>query len=60
MGGPGSGAPRRLECVNGHDLTDEANVALAKRGERWERQCILCRRDRSRAWWRKNRAVARG
>jgi hypothetical protein len=45
--------------VNGHDLTDDENVAVAKRGKYQERQCLPCRRDRSRKWWRKNRAKRR-
>lgn len=44
------------ECVHGHDLTDPENVAFAKRGMYVERQCLPCRRKRSREWWRANRS----
>lgn len=57
MGGPGSGRKRRKdECANGHDLTDDDNVAIVRRGKYLERQCLPCRRRRSREWWRKNRS----
>jgi hypothetical protein len=43
--------------VNGHDLTDPENVVVVQRGKYRERQCLPCRRKRSRAWWRKNRST---
>lgn len=39
--GPCARHARKTECVNGHSLTDEANV-IRKGGGRW-RQCRTCR-----------------
>jgi hypothetical protein len=41
--------------VNGHDLTDEENVKVVRRGKYVERQCKPCQQERAREWWRKNR-----